>query len=88
MSTDGQLPDEESNPILDELAAEVEADLELIANSRPDDAEPETPDQWLVDPEEVQLEETDLHSLQRGVETLRHDRSHDPSHDPGDASPR
>ena len=57
MNTDGQLP------ALDELAAEVEADLELIANSRPDAAEPETPDRWLDDPEEVQVEETDLRSL-------------------------
>jgi NADH dehydrogenase len=69
-------------PALDELAAEVEADLELIANNRPDDSE--TPDHWLVDPEEVQLEETDLRSLQGAVEALQDD----PRHDPGDASPR
>jgi hypothetical protein len=84
MNTDGQLPDDERGPVLDELAAEVEADLELIANSRPDDTEPETPDQWLDDPEEVQVEETDLRSLLGAVEALQVD----PPHDPGDASAR
>jgi NADH dehydrogenase len=76
MHSEGQL--------LGELAAEVEADLELIANSRPADAESETPDHWLVDPEEVQLEETDLRSLQGAVESLQDD----PRNNPGDASPR
>jgi hypothetical protein len=84
MSTEGQLPDEERKPVLDKLAAEVEVDLELIARSRSEDAETERPDQWLVDPEEVQLEETDLRSLLGAVETL----ADDPRHDPGDASPR
>ncbi|WP_432877072.1 hypothetical protein ACQPYH_27980 [Kribbella sp. CA-245084] len=84
MNTDGQLPDDERGPVLDELAAEVEADLGLIANSRPDDVEPETPDQWLDDPEEVQVEETDLRSLLGAVEGLQGD----PPHDPGDAAAR
>lgn len=84
MNPDGQLPDGELGPVLDELAAEVEADLELIANSRPDAAEPETPDRWLDDPEEVQVEETDLCSLLGAVEALQVD----PPHDPGDAAAR
>jgi hypothetical protein len=84
MNTDGRLPDDEHRPVLDELAAEVEADLELIANSRPDGAEPETPDQWLDDPEEVQVEETDLRSLFGAVEALQVG----PPHDPGDAAAR
>jgi hypothetical protein len=82
MNTDGQLPDDERGPVLDELAAEVEADLELIANSRPDGAEPETADQWLDDPEEVQVEETDLRSLLGAVEALQVD----PPRDPGGAA--
>jgi hypothetical protein len=71
MNTDGQLPDDQRKPVLEELEAEVEADLALIANSRPDDAAaPETPDRWLDDPEEVQVEETDLRSLLGAVQAL------------------
>jgi hypothetical protein len=84
MNTDRQLPDDERVPVLDELAAGVEADLERIANSRPDDTEPETPDQWVDDPEEVQVEETDLRSLLGAVEALQVD----PPRDPGDAAAR
>lgn len=70
MNADGQLPDEERELVLEELEAEVEADLALIANSRAVGAESETPDQWRDDPEEVQVEETDLHSLLGAVEAL------------------
>jgi hypothetical protein len=59
---------EEGDSSLDELAVAIEADLELILRSKTDD--PGTPDQWRDDPEEVQLEETDLHSLQGAVEAL------------------
>jgi hypothetical protein len=84
MNAQEQVPDEEGNPFLDELAAAVKADLELIANSRADDADPGTPGQWLDDPEEVQLEETELHSLLGAVETLEPDHRRDP----GDTSSR
>ena len=82
MSTQKQVPEEEGDPLLDELAVAVEADLELIAKSRGDDTDPGTPGEWLADPEEVQLEETDLRSLLSAVEALEPDRRHDP----GDAS--
>ncbi|TCC49109.1 hypothetical protein E0H75_21485 [Kribbella capetownensis] len=82
MNTQDQVPDEEGDPLLDELVVAIEADLELIVNSRADDADPGTPDQWLDDPEEVQVEETDLRSLLSAAEALEPDRRHDP----GDAS--
>lgn len=77
MNTDGQLPDDERGPVLEELEAKVAADLELIANSRRHDASSETPDQWLDDPEEVQVAETDLRSLLGAVEALEVDPPHD-----------
>jgi hypothetical protein len=81
MNTEEQPPEEKSNPLLDELAIEVEADLQLIANSRVDGADPGTPDHWLDDPEEVQVEEIDFRSLQTAVESLE---PH-PHHNHGDA---
>ncbi|TCC56376.1 hypothetical protein E0H73_32305 [Kribbella pittospori] len=69
---------EEDDPVLDELEVEVEADLDLIVKSRGDDTDPEPPSQWLVDPEEVQLEETDLGSLLGAVETLKGDHRDHP----------
>jgi hypothetical protein len=45
-------------------------------------SKPETPDQWLDDPEEVQVEETDLRSLLGAVEALQVD----PPRDPGGAA--
>lgn len=77
MNTDGQLPDDDRGPVLGELAADVEADLELIANSRRGGVEAETPDHWLDDPEEVQVEETDLRSLLGAVEALEVDPPRD-----------
>jgi hypothetical protein len=77
MNTDGQLPDDERGPALEELKAEVEADLELIANSRCGAASSGTPEEWVDDPEEVQVEETDLRSLLGAVEALEVEPPHD-----------
>jgi hypothetical protein len=74
MGTEEQTPPaDEQASLLAELAVEVEADLELIAKSKFDAVDPGPPGQWLADPEEVQVEKTDLRSLQGAVENLQGD---------------
>jgi hypothetical protein len=68
-------PDEE---FLGELGAEVDVELTAIETSRPDESA--SPEQWLVDPAEIEYEEASLRSLRGAIEAL--EAGGDPT-DPG-----
>ncbi|WP_328324966.1 hypothetical protein OHA70_34625 [Kribbella sp. NBC_00382] len=68
-------PDEE---FLDELEVDVDVELTTIEASRPDEAM--SPDQWQVDPAELEYEEASLRSLRGAIEALEGDHT-----DPGSA---
>ncbi|HEY9334402.1 hypothetical protein ABZX12_11220 [Kribbella sp. NPDC003505] len=53
---------------LRELDVEVEADIRLNAAGTP--PEDESPEEWLMDPFEVQAEAADLNSLHSAIEAL------------------
>ncbi|MEV6415280.1 hypothetical protein [Kribbella sp. NPDC051718] len=58
-------PDEE---FLEELEVDVDVELTTIEASRPD--ETASPDQWQVDPAELEYEEASLRSLRGAIEAL------------------
>ena len=60
------------------LEVEVDADLELIAASGVDEADPGPPGRWQFDPAEVQEEEVELRSLRGAIEALEADHGRDP----------
>jgi hypothetical protein len=63
---------------LNELAVEVEADIELDkAGAQPDDEA-----DWVLDPYEAQAETADLNSLHSAIEALETDSgTYPPAHD-------
>lgn len=63
------------DPSLQELEADVDADIRLNAAGTPDDDDLESPSEWLLDPVEVQEEAVDLRSLHDAIEVLE---GHDP----------
>jgi len=67
----------EDDPVLRDLEIEVDADLELIAASGVDEADPGPPGGWQFDPEEVQEEEVELRSLRGAIEALETDQGRD-----------
>ena len=63
---------------LNELAVEVEADIELDRAGTPPDDEAD----WVLDPYEAQAETADLSSLHNAIEALETDSgSYPPAHD-------
>lgn len=68
----------QDDPVLRDLEVEVDADLELIAASGADDADPGPPGEWQFDPEEVQEEEVELRSLRGAIEALETDQQGGP----------
>ncbi|TWD83229.1 hypothetical protein FB561_4389 [Kribbella amoyensis] len=58
------------------LEVEVEADLGMIADSRPEEAAAAPVTEWLVDPAEVEREQIGLRSLLGAVEALEGDAYH------------
>ena len=66
------------DPALRDLETEVDADLELIAASGVDEADPGPPGGWQFDPEEVQEEEVELHSLRGAIQALETDQGRGP----------
>ncbi|HET6987480.1 MAG TPA: hypothetical protein VFI00_12735 [Kribbella sp.] len=65
-------------PVLHDLEVEVDADLELIAESGVDDADPGPPGEWQFDPVEAEEEEVELGSLRGAIEALEADQRSDP----------
>lgn len=61
-------PDEE---FLEELEVDVDVELTTIEASRPDEAA--SPEQWQVDPAEIEYEEASLRSLRGAIEALEGD---------------
>ncbi|WP_329476421.1 hypothetical protein OG555_32780 [Kribbella sp. NBC_01484] len=68
----------QDDPVLRGLEVEVDADLELIAASGVDEADPGPPAGWQFDPEEVQEEEVELRSLRGAIEALETDHGREP----------
>lgn len=63
------------DPSLQELEADVDADIRLNAAGTPDDDDLESPSEWLLDPVEAQEEAVELRSLHDAIEVLE---GHDP----------
>ena len=61
---------------LHRLETEVEADLDLIESSRPDEAAATPVTEWTVDPTDVEREQIGLRSLLGAVEALEGDAFH------------
>ncbi|TDD26524.1 hypothetical protein E1218_12980 [Kribbella turkmenica] len=62
-----------SGDFLHELETEVEADLSMVAASHPEETAVLPVTEWLVDPADVEREETGLRSLLGAVEALEDD---------------
>jgi hypothetical protein len=61
------------DPFLRELEVEVDADIRLNEAGTPPDGDPESPNDWLLDPVEVQAEAVELQNLRGAIEALESD---------------
>ncbi len=66
------------DPSLRDLEVEVDADIELNAAGAPDEDDPGSPINWLLDPVEAQEEAIELQSLRGAIEALEGDDGRDP----------
>lgn len=66
------------DPSLRDLEVEVDADIELNAEGTPDEDNPGSPIDWMLDPVEAQEEAVDLRSLRGAIEALESDDRRNP----------
>lgn len=69
------------DPFLRELEVEVDADIQLNAAGAPADDDPGSPNDWLLDPVEVQEEAVELRNLRGAIEALERDPGPYPPND-------